>query len=288
MTRIPYSRLGIAFAGVLAGAAFSFQSSAGPLPAAQFTEVANFDGLPGNGEVIGSGQADVLGSNCYVKQPSGCQSSEAETEAVGPAAVVTGLATGGAGDLAAAGASATVTYNYEVTGTDQPYVPMLVTGSASAAASGQDGSSTGEIFVSYDGTEGYTVEFVRAMVLANGISDPDPAPQTADLYFPFNAVPNFLGSIEVLAECGAEAFPVIKGGIVSDSGQSSCQAGADPIISIAPSFLAANPGVTLEISSNVQQTRTTGGGGAVPEPATLALFGLGLVGVGLSRRRLVC
>jgi hypothetical protein len=53
-----------------------------------------------------------------------------------------------------------------------------------------------------------------------------------------------------------------------------------------PAFATDNPGVTGPFSSLLSNGNTvTGGGGGVPEPTTIALFGMGLLGLSLALRR---
>jgi hypothetical protein len=118
-----------------------------------------------------------------------------------------------------------------------------------------------------------------AGLLITSFSNPYPTPQALDLDFLFEQATNVLGYVDVFAQCEAAAYPVIKSGIISDSGQGTCQASADPVIVIDPTFLDDNPGVTLELSANVQQSPRSSGPPSVPEPQSLwmLLAGAGIV-----------
>jgi hypothetical protein len=54
-------------------------------------------------------------------------------------------------------------------------------------------------------------------------------------------------------------------------------ASADPLIQIDPTFLANNPGLSLDFSAGIEN----GIAGAVPEPSTWAMMILGFAGLGL-------
>jgi len=210
-----------------------------------------------------AGQADLVGSTCTVT-PAGCQTSEAETVEDGIVAQADGIA----GGDATASSQAAITYQFAVTGTSEP-VQLFIYGFASAAVDGVIASAEAQI--AYSTSEGpFNFEMLASQ---NGLPSTNTGPESGNLFNAFMQAPGEIGTVTVYATCTVRTFTGYNG---------TCNADADPYITIDPTFLAANPGATLELSSGIEQVApgSSSGGttppGTMPEPGTLALMALGL------------
>ena len=73
----------------------------------------------------------------------------------------------------------------------------------------------------------------------------------------------------------------LSGGTASSGdGGTGFTATLDPILQIAPDFLATNPNFVLELSENIPSAPLS-----VPEPSSIVLLAAGLFGMGFIRRR---
>lgn len=249
----------IPFIGMLAavslGALVSLNAGAQTLPAATFVEGAsNANGTENYSYSPGS----VSGSGCAVVETingvplSGCEQSSVSTSSA------LSISASGSSNGPTASAGGTITYSYEVLGPSGLYVPLTITGSGSAAESGQNANiSKASISWSYvDPTYGYDTSSFS--VQASGAQ---PTNNVNALNTSFQDKTGFIGQVMLSASIDIQgADPRYA----TETGSAS----VDPLLTIDPNFLASHPGVSLILSTNV----TPG----VPEPSTPALLLLGL------------
>jgi hypothetical protein len=218
---------------------------------ALFTEAAS-GGPPTESSSIPLSQT---GTECFYL--GACSSDSAETSAIGPLAEATANKTL---DGPEAYGEAQVRYEFEVTGTTQTDVPLILFGSTDIKEVISQGAVLASAKIIVQGA-GFS-EFVLTGGLGPTVFDNT-----------FMAESNEVSSILLDALCDISL------------GDGTCSAEIDPLIEIAPSFLASNPGTELVLSPNIVQRAPS----AIPEPSTWAMLALGfaaLAWAGGRRRRL--
>jgi hypothetical protein len=192
----------------------------------------------------------------------GLESAVADASgAVGPTA-----STSASGD---AEAIAYLTYYMTVAGANGEVVPVTISGLVGA---GLGPDATGE---------------------ANAYSDVTVEDTTANdeqLLFLYDCVGYGCGAVGAIATNGDYTLPlpVLGGDIIAIEVAAAAnpigtngEAVADPYFQIDPSFLAANPGVSLEFSPGIENVPLT----ATPEPNAFCIMGAAMMGVVVVYRR---
>jgi hypothetical protein len=247
----------------------------GPTPVAvtpaTFQEQANNN--EGISPIIGTGQYDLVGSNCVTLPLASCENNEAETIANGLKVQAGGTDSGESYDAiySPANATAIITYYFEPIDTTAEFVPLVIHGFLSASAAGVDASALAEIEYSFTGggrTKSLRVDSGEASPTYPTNFTDSPTPEDEDVFDNFMQKTSTLGMVMVYATCDADP--------------GSCLAAADPIIQIAPSFLANNPRATLLFSANIQQPSSIG---TVPEIPTWIMIAIGFATLGFAGYR---
>jgi hypothetical protein len=154
-------------------------------------------------------------------------------------------------------------------------VPMTISANITNSASGYNATADGSIVMEYEGTNQFigsigasTSCSISACSSQSGVLGVLGTQGTLNLVnAPYSVFADSTYFIEMVSESSTD----YEGGTASDT--------VDPFIAIDPTWLAENPGYTLEISSNVTQTSP------VPLPATAYLLLSGLGGLALMGRR---
>lgn len=171
-------------------------------------------------------------------------------------------------------ANATVNYSYKVDGPDGVVVPLNMIGHLSAHVSDPNSGIGGFAYIiAHGGIDfGAFVDFANGFKACSGVGCSPQSTEDLSVNTNFYVPSDTVLSFSLLAGCG---------GTTSDD--NSCSATADPMITIDPTFSAANPGFSLEFSSNI--SNTVGATPGVPEPAAWAMMLVGFAGIGWTLRR---
>jgi hypothetical protein len=240
---------------------------------APFADMSCAQGLPGASFYVNAGT--VSSSGDFGSAPTSVTSGAcvtgsgacATTAAASPSADVS--VSGGAGDGGLSGSSATADFPFEVEGPTTQLVPVVIVGSAtsSVSASGLAASATEaySIIQVYNPEGSAVVDFYSCAQLNYNIACGGGGGTLIQI---FDIEANtFFATLELTASGGA------TGGAKSTGFYS---ADADPILSIEPSFLAANPGYSLVFGQGYQPAAAT------PEPSTWVMLIVGFMGLGFA------
>lgn len=219
---------------------------ASTIPAAEYVVYAGGANSPAEIMVPGS----LSNSACTTGSEGGCENSLASASATGFDVSTSGSTSGGTGVANAAG-QGSITVYYEIEGPATVPVPLIISGNASTSASGPDAEALA--YIEYGDGDLYTC--------SSTVSGPCGS----------EAASGSLNSVEFSNQDSNTLYDmqvITTGSSTLGSGSFAAQI-SGVSLSIAPSFLAANPGYTLEFSGNVTP---------VPLPAAVWLL---LAGVGI-------
>ena len=225
------------------------------------TEVGVIPGeIPGFTDSLST--AGVLsGTACSTGAGSGCETSTAYATP-GLTLSATGLTNGGVA-TADAGSQASVQYYYEVLGPESIPVPLEISAALSTSANGANVEALAEV----ENELGQTVYACSSAgnTYCTNFGSPSASLDLNDVAF------------TATANSAAWVFLGVEGQSVYGTGLYS--ATVDPMITINPLFLAANPGYSLVFSSNISLSS------GIPEPSTWAMLLLGFTGLCLAGYR---
>ena len=244
-------------AGWLVAGLFTQAAVAGPLPAAAFSVTA---GPASSTGVFGGGAATTVTSHsCYYPWNTGMCSANASAS-TNLAVTVSGSVRGSS----YISAQAVMNYSVEVAGPvgSTLLVPLNIIGSAMASEGSAPGAPyTSAAYIAV--TDAQNTRLVNFSVCAAAPGSWDCfGPSIGSLNTSFNVTANTVFKV------GLEATGSIGGVTAQPSTIYGFSASADPVITIAPAFLAANPGYSIITSANISTP--------VPEPATAWTLALGL------------
>jgi hypothetical protein len=229
----------------------------------------------------GPAQASIQQGGCAPINPSdACGTAFASTGAFGPSANSSTILGGGSTTLIVS-AGAQAFWQFEVidpnnTAPDALYVPVLITGLVTAATVGTN-TTTCCNYTQLTQSAMASIEYGTKAFTVTSSTASGNVPENGTLFDSMtvgaNAL-NYMNDLAVIAECSSEI-----NGFASING--TCEASADPTITIDPTFLAANPGLSVVFSPGITP-------GVVPTPASgwLLISGLGALAM-IQRRRLV-
>lgn len=267
----------LALAGLISAGTFTSESHAVPVPDAIYSWTTQGPAAIVVGHFPGDTQwGTITQSHC---NDYGCFTGTATTtpELLAQASgTFTGLISGAeAGPLGSVNnpigdftvgvqGSASIQYFFEVIGPADQFVPLTITGDVSSSSVSGDinahANTSGSISYEYVGSGGIGGGFAVSCSILYGSC----GPTSMHLNDSFSVLTNSIGTVNLNVSARTE-------GVVS----SSYMVMADPTIRIDPTFLASNPGYSLEFSSNISAPPST----SVPESSTVLLLGAGILGL---------